>query len=124
VYIRLPEGRIDERGFAMLTSLRAEAPAEERRSLSELKQLLKEQFFLVRLDEERALETLPALLPPDPEKRRHGLGIVQRMLSAEDALSPEGARRLQQIQSLFEPRPLLAAPGAVTPEQGSERSAG
>ena len=109
VYIRIPEGRIDERGFAMLTSLRAEAPVEERRSLNELKQLFKEQFFLVRLDEERALESLPALLPSDPEKRRLGLDIVQRMLGAEDALSPEGVRRLKRIQALFEPRPLLAA---------------
>ncbi|HZX41303.1 MAG TPA: DUF3141 domain-containing protein, partial [Myxococcaceae bacterium] len=118
VYIRLPEGRIDERGFAMLTSLRAEAPAEERRSLTELKQLLKEQFFLVRLDEERALESLPTLLPPDPEKRRHGLAIVQRMLGAEDALSPEGVRRLQRIQALFAARPLLAASSGTGPERG------
>ncbi|HET9034645.1 MAG TPA: DUF3141 domain-containing protein, partial [Myxococcaceae bacterium] len=128
VYIRIPEGRIDERGFAMLTSLRAEAPEEDRRSLTQLKQLLKEQFFLVRLDEERALETLPALLPSDPEKRRHGLGMVQRMLSAEDALSPEGVRRLQRIQALFEPRPLLAASGGTSsvtrPERGGKRSAG
>jgi pimeloyl-ACP methyl ester carboxylesterase len=125
VYIRLPEGRIDERGFAMLTSLRAEAPEEDRRSLTELKQLLKEQFFLVRLDEERALESLPALLPPDPEKRRHGLGIVQRMLSAEDALSSEGVRRLQRIQALFEARPLLAASSGTIPERGGgRRSAG
>jgi pimeloyl-ACP methyl ester carboxylesterase len=119
VYIRLPEGRIDERGFAMLTLLRAEAPAEDRRSLTELKQLLKEQFCLVRLDEERALESLPALLPPDPEKRRHGLAILQRMLGAEDALSPEGVRRLQRIQALFEPRPLLAAASGTAPEPGS-----
>jgi pimeloyl-ACP methyl ester carboxylesterase len=123
VYIRLPEGRIDERGFAMLTSLRSEAPAEDRRTLTELKQLLKEQFSLVRLDEERALESLPALLPSDPEKRRHGLGIVQRMLSAEDALSPEGVRRLHRIQALFEPQPQLAAPGG-TPERGGGQSAG
>lgn len=123
VYIRLPEGRIDERGFAMLTSLRSEAPAEDRRTLTELKQLLKEQFSLVRLDEERALESLPALLPSDPEKRRHGLGIVQRMLSAEDALSPEGVRRLHRIQALFEPQPQLAAPGG-TPERGGGQFAG
>ena len=102
----------------MLTSLRAEAPPEDRRSLTELKQVLKEQFFLVRLDEERALESLPALLPLDPEKRRHGLDLVQRMLGAEDALSPEGVRRLQRIQALFEPRPLLAASSGTRPERG------
>jgi hypothetical protein len=36
------------------------------------------------------------------------------MLSAEDALSDEGARRLQRIESLFDPRPTAngsAAPG-------------
>ena len=52
------------------------------------------------------------------EKRRHGLALVQRMLGAEDALSPEGARRLQRIQALFEPRPLLAASSGTGPERG------
>jgi hypothetical protein len=113
VYIRIPEGRVDERGFAMLTALRAEAPPEEHRTWSELKQMLKEQFSLVRLDEERALETLPDLLPSDPGERRHGLELIRRMLAAEDALSAEGARRLQRIESLFTPRPAHDANGST-----------
>ena len=113
VYIRLPEGHADERGFMMLRALRAEAPPEERRTWTELKHLLKEQFCLVRLDEERAVQTLPALLPSDPENRRRGLDLLRRMLAAEDALSSEGARRLQRIEHLFEPRPALAANGSA-----------
>jgi hypothetical protein len=108
----------------MLTTLRAEAPPEEHRTWSELKQMLKEQFFLVRLDEERALETLPALLPADPDQRRRGLELVRRMVSAEDTLSPEGARRLQRVESLFEPRPALAANGSASPGKDGNGHAG
>jgi hypothetical protein len=35
------------------------------------------------------------------------------MLAAEDALSPEGARRLERVERLFEPPPLLEANGSA-----------
>ena len=56
VYIRLPEGSIDERGFAVLKLIRASRPAGKRMSLARFKEMLREQYLLVRLDEERALE--------------------------------------------------------------------
>ena len=105
VYVRLPGGSIDERGFSMLMAIRAAHPAEERRSLTELKEIFKEQFLLVHLDEERALATLPALLPRSAEKRRAGLDLLHRMIAARGALPKEGSRRLEQIQALFEARP-------------------
>jgi pimeloyl-ACP methyl ester carboxylesterase len=124
VYIRIPEGRVDERGFAMVAALRAEAPPGEHRTWTELKQMLKEQFFLVRLDEERALQTLPAILPSNPEERRRGLELIRRMLAAEDALSGEGARRLQRIESLFEPSPRLTANGSAPAKADGNGDAG
>jgi len=124
VYVRIPEGKVDERGFAMLTALREEAPPEEHRTWSALKQMLKEQFFLVRLDEERALETLPDLLPSDADERRRGLELLRRMVSAEDALSDEGARRLQRIEKLFQPAAARTANGSTPARSDRNGDAG
>ena len=72
VYIRLPEDSIDERGFAVLKMIRASRPAAKRMSLSRFREILREQYLLVRLDEERALSALPSLLGSDAEHvRRH-----------------------------------------------------
>ena len=102
VWIRLPQGSVDERGFSMLTAIREARPAEERRSLVELKEILKEQFLLVTLDEERAIDTLPELLPRSAERRQAALELLHRMLSARGALPEEGRQRLQRIEALFE----------------------
>ena len=104
VYVRLPEGSVDERGFWMMMALREARPPDERRSLADLKAIVKEQFLLVTLDEERAIDTLPALLPRSIEKRRGALDAVRRMLTARGALSEEARRRLQRIEALFDVR--------------------
>jgi len=102
VYIRLPEGSVDERGFSMLMAIRDARPPDERRSLAELKQVLREQFLLVTLDEAKAIDTLPALLPRSPERRRAALELLRRMLSSRGALDDEGRRRQRRVESLFE----------------------
>ena len=105
LYVRMPEGSADERGFAILQALRAEQPPERRPSIASLKELFKEQFLLLKLDEERAVAAIPRMLPAKPEERRQVLGAVQRMLSARGSLSEEGTRRLRQIETLFDAKP-------------------
>jgi hypothetical protein len=105
VYIRLPGGSVDERGFSMLMAIRDARPPDERMSLAQLKQVLRDQFLLVRLDEAKAIDTLPALLPRSVERRRATLELLHRMISARGALDDEGRRRLQRIESLFDVKP-------------------
>jgi len=109
-YVAIGEGSVDERGFSMLMAIRDECPAEERRSLTELKELLKDQYFLVRQDEERALKTLPALLPRSVEKRRAALDVLRRMVAARGTLSDRGSRRLHEVEALFDTRSDRPAP--------------
>ena len=101
VYVRQPEGRIDERGFSMLLTLRALKRPEERLSLADVKELFRTQFLLVRLDEERAVSSLPKLLPDDMQERRAALEILHRVLTARGALGDEEARRYARIEALF-----------------------
>jgi hypothetical protein len=110
VYVRLPEGTVDERGFWMMMALRDARPPEERRSLTEMKGIVKEQFLLVTLDEQRAFDTLPALLPRSLEKRRAALEALLRVISARGALSDESQWRLQRIEALFDVRSDRPAP--------------
>jgi len=110
IYVRLPEGSVDERGFWMIMALRDARPAEERRSLAELKAIVKEQFLLVTLDEERAIDTLPALLPRSVEKRRAALDALRRILIARGSLSEEARSRLQRVERLFDLKSDKAGP--------------
>ena len=101
VYVRLPDRSVDERGFAMLQAIRAMRPVNDRMSLAELKACFREQFLLLRLDEERAVRAIPRLLPDSEDARRAGLDALQHMLGARGALSEEGLRRLNRVEGLF-----------------------
>jgi hypothetical protein len=101
IYVTLPERSADERGFAMVRSLRAAAPPEAQTSTSELKDRLKEQYLLVQLDEDRALEALPKLMPKSAEKRRQATEAVRQVVTARGAVAPESRRRLARVEQLF-----------------------
>jgi pimeloyl-ACP methyl ester carboxylesterase len=100
IYVRLPEAA-DERGFNLARRLRAAQPEEGRRSAADLKQAVKDQFLLVTYDAERAIQALPQLLPPEPQKRQALWASVQEVVAAPGPLSAEGRRRLNYVETLF-----------------------
>ncbi len=101
IYVRLPEGAADERGFAMLKLIRESRPAGKRTTLAHFKQVVRQQFLLLSLDENRAIETLPKLLPPSNAERREAIEIIRRVVTAPGPLSEEGGRRLAMVERLF-----------------------
>ena len=105
VYIRLPEGNVDERGFAALKLIRASRPVANRISLARFKEIVREQYLLVSLDEERAINAMPALLDHDVTERKAALGILHQVLAARGALSDEGRRRQARIEAMFAIKP-------------------
>ena len=102
IYINLPEGEADERAFSLLKAYHEAQPLEERRSFSQLKEELKEQSLLVRLDEERAIRAVAKLLPDDPEARHAALEALHRVIEARGELSEEGRRRLARVDAIFD----------------------
>ena len=102
IYIRLPEGRVDERGFSVLRLVRASRPVARRRTLAQIKEIIREQYLLVRLDEERAIDALPILLGTDAAERKAVLDIVHQVLAASGVLSGEAKRRLARVEALFD----------------------
>ena len=101
MHVRLPERTVDERGFAVLQAIRRLQPANRRRSLGEIKAMFRDQYMLLRLDEERAVRAIPRLLPDDAERRAAGWKAVTDVLGASGALPDEGRRRLERLQELF-----------------------
>ncbi|MFK5073432.1 hypothetical protein ACI4BE_28295, partial [Klebsiella pneumoniae] len=88
---------VDERGYTELMAVRAMQPANRQKTLAELKVALREQYLLLRLDEERAVMAIPRLLPDDEQARKAGLSAVRQVGAATGTLSEEGARRLARI---------------------------
>ncbi len=101
IYIRLPERSADERGFAAMELLRQMQPPGQRFTLAALKQGFAEQFMLLRLDQDRALRALPALLAQEPGQRRLALTALRRIIGASGTISAEGAERLARMEAVF-----------------------
>jgi pimeloyl-ACP methyl ester carboxylesterase len=100
LYIRMPEGLVDERGFNFLRRMREEAA--EGLTLSAFKKLLREQFSMLLLDERRAVEAIPAMLAKDPDLASRAASDLQRMIDVVGLRSQVSKDRLVEIKRLFE----------------------
>lgn len=101
IYVSEPNGGFDERGFAMLKQIRAGVPAAARRPVGTLKEMLKEQSLLVRLDEERAISAIPKLLPESADQRKAALSALHQVVEAGGDVPDECKRRLARVDRLF-----------------------
>ena len=108
IYVRMAEGRIDERSFAALKQIAAERKTPHI-DFSRFKEMLREQYLMLLMHQELALKTLPKLLPADRGQRGAVLDLVRRVVTARGALPKDSLRRLNEIETLFdvgeEPRP-------------------
>ena len=109
VYVRLPVRWVDERGFAALRALQKSSPAGKRMTLAQFKQMLREQFLLLRMDEARAVAALPGLLPVDAAVRRRTLEALRTVLTAAGPLEGEAARRWGAVEAIFATGPKAVA---------------
>ena len=101
IYVRLPEGKVDERGYAALKQISGELPAARRVGFARFKEIVKEQYLILLLDAERAITALPRLLPSNRRQCEEAMALVHRVLAARGTLSEEGRRRLQRIEAIF-----------------------
>ncbi len=100
VYLGKYRGAVDERGFEIVRRLRRE-PNLPSLSLAEFKALVREQFYMLLIDQEAALGSIPKMLPEDAGARQKGFDIVKRVLTACGPLDDEDQARLARIARLF-----------------------
>lgn len=111
LYVGSARGMVDERSLEALRNLRRNDTGA-RLTLPEFKMLVREQFFMLLLDQEAALAAIPKLLPDAAEDRRAAFAKIREVLSASAAISGEVATRLERVAKLF----------GVDAAEGSERA--
>jgi hypothetical protein len=91
----------DERNFKRLRATHAELESEL--SVADFKCLMREQFFILKLDREGAVEALPQLLEGQTaEQIATHLEHIEHVLAASGELSEHSRERLVRVRDLFE----------------------
>jgi hypothetical protein len=100
LYVGMSRGMVDERSLEALRQARAR-DAGSRLTLSQFKQVVREQFFMLLLEPEASLAAIPKLLPTNEDERRAGLATIRDVLSASAEISGDAAKRLDRVTKLF-----------------------
>jgi pimeloyl-ACP methyl ester carboxylesterase len=100
LYVGSARGMVDERSLEALRNVRR-SDSGARLTLAEFKMLVREQFFMLLLDQEGALAAMPKLLPDNAKARQAAFAAIREVLSASAAISGEVAKRLKRVAELF-----------------------
>jgi hypothetical protein len=111
LYVGLPDGGADERGFAVVQKMREEHGAGL--SLAEFKTLVREQFLTLLLEPERAVQAIPAMVARNGAAGKNILPAIRRVIAARGPLGLEGRERLERIEMLLTEAALPAEPKKV-----------
>jgi hypothetical protein len=89
---------VDERGFETLRRLRQRYDDVP---LSDFKALVREQYFMLLIDEAASLAAIPSILPSELETRSKAFDLIKDVMAAAGKLSAEDEKRLREVGGLF-----------------------
>ena len=101
LYVGRARSAVDERGFEIVRRIRHESHESAVLPLPEFKALVREQFYMLLIDEDAALAAIPRMLPDDVGARRQALDTLKRVLTAAGPIEGETQARLARIEQLF-----------------------
>ena len=112
------ERMLDARGLRLAQRIKQAHPALSRISREQVRAAAKEEAFMLRFDEERALAALPQLLPSEAE-RREAIEIVRKIGAADGVVTPASEAVLAKIERILglDRAPDAAAPSATSTSQ-------
>ena len=96
----MTRGMFDERSLEALRRMRRDDEAS-RLTLAEFKAMVREQFYMLILDQDASLAAIPKMLPEDIDLRRRAFAAIRDVLSAAGDVSGETATRLMRVGELF-----------------------
>ncbi len=92
---------VDERPFRLIQQFIREAPIDRRPTLAQLKQAFRRQMFILLLDEEKALNALPKLLP-EMDQRHRAFELARRIATArEGKLNDSQEKRFGRLEEIL-----------------------
>jgi hypothetical protein len=100
IYVRMPDGVVDERGFNFLRKIRKEAG--KGLTLSEFKKLVRDQYLMLLVDERRAVDAIPEMLLADPDRANSTITLLRRMFDIVGINTISAKTRLDEIERLFD----------------------
>ena len=98
LYAGMTRDAVDERGFEVVRRIRK---AHADISLSAFKTTVREQFYMLLIDQEAAVAAIPGMLPEDPEIRRKVFSLITEVMDARGEYSAEDRARMQHVALLF-----------------------
>jgi hypothetical protein len=98
IYVGMNRAAVDERGFELARRIRE---AHGDMPIAEFKELVREQFNILLIDQKAALEAIPSMLPPDFESKEKAYELIHQVLRARGELSVDDSGRLKEIARLF-----------------------
>src|SRR5690606_23557653 len=94
------EGSFDERSFAMLRKMRADADSSL--ALQEFKDVARDQALMMRLDSKAALQAMPTLLQNATAAQiRDAFGTMRHVLQAIGPLSEGAQAHMEEMEQIF-----------------------
>lgn len=101
IYISKGSRGLDEREFAILRRLRNESRSLPAMTQVEYKDMVRSQYMILLLDEDRALQAIPLLLENANRGQDEALAIIDSVVTSIGVLGEEETKRLDRIKKLF-----------------------
>jgi hypothetical protein len=100
LYVRMAEGAADERSLPVLRRIREEQGGSL--MLADFKELVRDQFFMLLLDEERAVQAVPAMLEKGSGGAVAAAAVaLRRVIEAVGVSSDAGRKRLARVEAML-----------------------
>ncbi|MGE8943589.1 DUF3141 domain-containing protein [Leptospira interrogans] len=99
LYVRMPDGIADERGFNFLRRIRDETGGDL--TIADFKDIFRKQYFALLLDELRALDAIPKMLAEDPVRASILAGKFRELIDVVGAHTPESRERLRKMERVL-----------------------
>src|SRR5262249_61822723 len=98
IYAGMNRASVDERGFELARRIRE---SHGDMPVAEFKDLVRDQFNILLIDQKAALEAIPSMLPADLDSREKAYELIQKLMLARGELSSDDSDRMKEVARLF-----------------------
>ena len=102
LYAGMSRQAVDERGFESIRRIRRAQENMPALALSQFKALVREQFYMLLIDEDASLAAISSMLPPTLRSAARPSNLVKEILSARGEITAADTERLERVAKLFD----------------------